>query len=93
MMQLVFTILFIYIGYKIFKAITAPKKTETGSEDATRAGVETVQDPICGVYLDKEDAVVGNLEGTRHYFCSMDCLTKFQEKIDHSSSSNPGGTQ
>lgn len=93
MMQLIFTILFIYIGYKIFKAITAPKKTGTGSEDATRAGVETVQDPICGVYLAKEDAVVGNLEGTRHYFCSMDCLTKFQEKIDHSSSLNSGGTQ
>ena len=93
MMQLIFTILFIYIGYKIFKALTAPKKTQTGSEDAANAGVETVQDPICGVYIAKEDAVVGNLEGTRHYFCSMDCLHKFQDQIDHSSPSNPGGAQ
>lgn len=92
MMQLLFTILFIYIGYKIFKALTATRQTGTGEADSALSGVETVQDPICGVYLAKEDAVVGNLEGTRHYFCSMDCLNKFQEQIDQSPPSNPGGT-
>jgi YHS domain-containing protein len=43
----------------------------------------TYRDPVCGVYVSEKDAVVGRLDGQRHYFCSMSCLEKFREQLDH----------
>lgn len=70
-----------YIGYRIIKALTAPKKTVSASR--SHDGEDTVQDPVCKMYLARKDAVVGTLEGNRHYFCSMNCLEKFREQLDH----------
>lgn len=81
LMRLLFMGLFIYIGYRVIKALITPKPNCPVAP--AKSGEETVQDPVCGVYLAREDAVVGNLEGTRHYFCSMDCLEKFREQLDH----------
>ena len=81
LMRLLFIGLFIYIGYRVIKALMAPQPNKPVA--SAKSGEETVQDPVCGVYLAREDAVVGNLEGTRHYFCSMDCLEKFREQLDH----------
>ena len=41
------------------------------------------QDPVCGVYVAGDDAVIGNLEGEKIYFCSMACLEKYREQISH----------
>ncbi|CAH2032664.1 YHS domain-containing protein [Trichlorobacter ammonificans] len=91
MARLLVSLLFLYIGYRIVKALFA-KKSGREPVPAPPAAEDTVQDPICGVYIAKEDAVVGTLEGTRHYFCSMDCLEKFRDRLDHTPSSNSGGT-
>lgn len=82
LIRLLFWGLLLYIGYRVIKALLAPKGTSNGSAPR-HDGEETVRDPICGVYLSRDNAVVGNLEGTRHYFCSMDCLEKFREQLDH----------
>lgn len=82
MFRLLIWLLLGYIGFRIIKSLTAPNKSMT-SGTAPRTGEETVQDPICKMYLAKEDAIVGTLDGTRHYFCSMDCLEKFREQLDH----------
>ncbi len=83
MIRLLFSLLLLYIGYRIVKAIFSPKTADKDATPAHLAGEETVQDPVCGVYIAKEDAIVGNLEGTRHYFCSMNCLEKFRDQLDH----------
>lgn len=80
--------LLFYIGYRVLKNLIAPKGSNT-SAVPRHNGEETVQDPICGVYLPREDAVVGTLEGKRHYFCSMACLEKFREQLDHTTHSSP----
>lgn len=81
MFRLLIWLLLGYIGFRVVKLLTAPnKKVPSGT---VRTGEETVQDPICKMYLAKEDAIVGTLNGTRHYFCSMDCLDKFREQLDH----------
>lgn len=67
-----------YIGYRIIKSFLASR------EDAAAKPVkdsELFQDPICGVYVSAEDATVGRLEGEKIYFCSMECLDKYQEKL------------
>jgi YHS domain-containing protein len=79
--------LLIYIGYRIIISLTSagtpPPKT-AGPRDQ---GEETYRDPVCGVYVSAEDAVIGRHDGQRHYFCSMDCLEKYREQLDHSSPS------
>lgn len=82
MFRLLIWLLLGYIGFRIIKTLTAPNKP-LSSSSTQHAGEETVQDPICKMYLAKEDAIVGTLNGTRHYFCSMDCLEKFREQLDH----------
>lgn len=82
MFRLLIWLLLGYIGFRIIKSLTVPNKSMTAGT-APRTGEETVQDPICKMYLAKEDAIVGTLDGTRHYFCSMDCLEKFREQLDH----------
>lgn len=82
MFRMLIWLLLAYLGFRFLKALAAPKKTVSASSPR-HVGDDTVQDPVCKKYLDKEDAVVGTLDGTRHYFCSMDCLEKFREKLDH----------
>lgn len=82
MFRLLIWLLLGYIAFRIIKSLTAPNK-KVSSGTVHPAGEETVQDPICKLYLAKEDAIVGTLNGTRHYFCSMDCLEKFREQLDH----------
>jgi YHS domain-containing protein len=77
--------LLVYIGYRILISLVSGKKTPVKPEAELKAATETHRDPVCGVYVSEEDAVVGKLDGQRHYFCSMDCLEKYREQLDHSS--------
>ena len=86
MIRMLIWLLLVYIGYRIVIALTAGKKqpTSVNRETASEAFV-TYQDPVCGMYVSEEDAIVGTLEGERHYFCSHACLEKFREQLDHTS--------
>lgn len=63
-----------YLVYRMFVGKSAAK-----IEKQKTAAAETFQDPVCGVYISEDDAVVGRLEGKRYHFCSMECLRKFEE--------------
>lgn len=82
MIRLLMWGLLIYVGYRVVAALTKGKETETKTSEKREAAV-THRDPVCGVYVSEDDAVVGRLEGERHYFCSMNCLEKFREQLDH----------
>jgi len=81
MIRLLIFLLLGYIGYRVVKALMAPKPAVSVSP--ARNSEETVQDPVCGTYVAKADAIVGKLGDERHYFCSMACLEKFREQLDH----------
>jgi len=83
MIRLLVWLLLIYIGYRVIIALTTSKKKETETQQPQPDGITTHLDPVCGMYVPEEDAVVGKLDGRRHYFCSMDCLEKFREQVDH----------
>lgn len=84
MIRLLFCLLLFYIGYRVVVAIASggrnrvPGRRESGGDAA-----ETHRDPVCGMYVSEEDAVVGRLDGQRHYFCSMTCLERYREQLDH----------
>jgi YHS domain-containing protein len=87
MIRILLWLLIIYIGYRVVLALTSSKKQEPELRSSASGGVVTHRDPVCGMYVSEEDAVVGRLDGQRHYFCSMACLEKYREQLDHTSRS------
>lgn len=79
--------LMLYIGYRIILSLISSKQPQPKSAGSRDHGIETHRDPICGLYISEETAVVGRHNGQRHYFCSMDCLEKYREQLEHGSSS------
>ena len=67
-----------YLGYRIIKGFLA----DHGSSSSEKViGTETFQDPVCGVYVAADDAIVGRIDDKRVYFCSMECLDKYRDKL------------
>ncbi len=79
MIKLLMWLLLGYVVYLIIKGKSIKKELPKEKP----AGEETHRDPVCGVYVAADDAVVGRLEGKRIFFCSMACLEKFQEQVTH----------
>lgn len=77
--------LLLYIGYRIIISLTSAKKPPAKSGGSRDPGEDTFRDPVCGLYVTEETAVIGRHDGQRHYFCSMNCLEKYREQLDHSS--------
>lgn len=75
--------LLLYIGYRIVLSLTAPKKPASKPVGNRECDSVTYRDPVCGIYISEEQAVIGNHNGQRHYFCSMHCLEKYREQLDH----------
>jgi YHS domain-containing protein len=85
MIRLLLWLLLIYIGYRVILSLTSVKKKEPELRSSPSDGVATHRDPVCGMYVSVEDAVVGTLNNQRHYFCSMNCLEKYREQLNHTS--------
>jgi YHS domain-containing protein len=83
MIRLLIWLLLIYIGYRVIISLVSGKKKETVNHDADAKATITHRDPVCGLYVSESDAVVGRLDGERHYFCSIACLEKYREQLDH----------
>jgi YHS domain-containing protein len=83
MIRLLLWLLFVYIGYRVILTLMSSKKQKPAGRRAVSEGAEAHRDPVCGLYVSEEDAVVGRLDGQRHYFCSMGCLEKYREQLDH----------
>ena len=77
----------VLIGYLIFllmknrSSVKLEKKQEEKKE-------ETFRDPVCGVYVTAGDAVIGRHDGQRLHFCSMACLEKYREQLEHVPTAN-----
>ncbi len=72
-----------YVIYKIIKGFMADRPTPEAVEPP---GEETYRDPVCGTYVAEADAVIGRHEGERIHFCSMACLEKYRDRLEHQSS-------
>ena len=82
MIRLLFWLLLGYIAIRIVKGFIAGRQLP---EQPKQQEEETFQDPVCGVYVAAEDAVIGRVEGERVHFCSMECLEKYREKLEQKS--------
>jgi YHS domain-containing protein len=77
--------MYFVLGYALYLLVRGMFRTGA-SPTARRTGeVETFRDPVCGVYVTREDAVVGNLDGVQIHFCSMECLEKYRSNLKNTS--------
>ncbi|HEY6871332.1 MAG TPA: transcriptional regulator [Geobacteraceae bacterium] len=78
-MRLLIWLLIGYCAYLLFKGRSSKEiPPATGQK-----GEETHRDPVCGVYVAEDDAVIGRVEEKRVYFCSMECLEKYREQLEN----------
>ena len=68
-----------YLLYRVVRTmIMSPRD---GPSDRGGGGVSSmVQDPFCKTYIPLRDAVKKVIGGETHYFCSEECLDKFEQK-------------
>lgn len=78
-MRLLIWLLVGYCAWLLFKN----RGRKEISAETPQKGEETHRDPVCGVYVAEEDAVVGRVEDKRVYFCSMECLEKYREQLEN----------
>ena len=83
---ILFSALFLILYYVIkgfLKGLKSRKVLKTGSKQAGKQPPitdELVQDPVCGVYCPKRDALSLKRQGKTYYFCSEKCRKEFREK-------------
>ena len=81
-MRLILWLILGYVLYMTVKGFLANREKQVG-QDSSAKGEDTHRDPICGTYVAEGDAVIGRVEGERIYFCSMACLDKYREQLEH----------
>jgi len=52
-----------------------------GSSGAKAPGNQMVQDPVCRVFVPRENAVREEIGGQTYFFCSRGCATAFQKQL------------
>ncbi len=75
-------LIWLLIGYCAYMLLKGRKREEIPPASGRQKGEETHQDPVCGVYVTEEDAVIGRVEDKRVYFCSMKCLEKYRDQLE-----------
>ena len=70
---------FVYFVYRIFRSliVNSPKKPDLAK---TQEGEDMVRDPNCNTYIPLKSAIVGNVKGKSHYFCSKECEKEYRNK-------------
>ena len=81
-MRLIFLLILGYVVYMVARGFLQNREKKVDQAIPPK-GEDTFQDPVCGTYVSEADAVIGRVEGERVYFCSMACLEKYKERLEH----------
>jgi len=69
-----------YLCYRMLKKwiLSGPQSQDQVSPGA-RGEIDgiMIQDPVCGVYFSKENAISARVNGREVYFCSPECRDKY----------------
>ena len=79
-MRLLIYIILGYLAYRVVRTLVKQayqQKVRKTDAPSLRADDVMIQDPQCGIYFARRDAVALTLEGRTLYFCSESCKEKF----------------
>jgi uncharacterized protein len=64
----------VYWGVRFLRRLLQrPSPRDPEREARTPAGADLVQDPVCGMYVPRDTALIARARGETHYFCSERC--------------------
>jgi YHS domain-containing protein len=70
-----------YIGYRIYRRIREMLPPGTGRDSRPLGEPETlVQDPVCGTYIPRRNALKTVRDGQEYFFCSEGCFMHFRRQ-------------
>lgn len=72
------TLLFLGLWKVLFRSTQEPNQKK--KDISKLKGADMVLDPVCQTYLPKEGAIHKTFGGELVYFCSQECLKRYQEK-------------
>ncbi len=77
--------LFLILGllivfFVLLKSIYRNSKLAGKSSGPPLDGDQMIQDPVCGVFVPRNNAIVRQVGGVSICFCSQECAAKFQEQ-------------
>jgi YHS domain-containing protein len=81
--RLIFTIIIVYLIYRLIKKILLPSKRERSDfspKPSSVHGEDLVKDPYCGTYVPVSNASKAIINGEELYFCSEECIEKYRER-------------
>ena len=81
MIRLIIFLGLLYVAYRVIKSIlpSIPQERDHANPGAGEIADEMVQDPVCGVFLPRREAIRVNQNTGDVYFCSNECKTKYLE--------------
>ena len=79
--RLLLLLIVLFLAYTVFQAL---RQMLTGPSDrrprpTSRQGEDMVQDPQCGIFLPRTDALEATIQGESRYFCSEQCRTEYEQ--------------
>lgn len=82
MFRLLLLAVLFYLGFSLLRALLrglpGPRKSPPPAKSPQ--GEEMVQDPHCGTYLPRGEALTKTFRGEKLYFCSEACRDAYREK-------------
>lgn len=70
-----------YIGYRIYRRIKEALPPGGSRESRPISEPETlVQDPVCGTFIPRRNALKTVKDGQEYFFCSEGCLMRFRRQ-------------
>jgi YHS domain-containing protein len=83
MIRLLLWGLFVYFGFRIVSSLKRTTKRPDDTHRERGPASAAHRDPVCGIYVTEDDAVVDTYHGKIHYFCSPACRDRFREHPEH----------
>ena len=84
MTRLIIFILLVFLVYTLWTALTRSlrgrQNNDQPSAPRSRRGEDLVQDPHCGTYVPRSEALEAQIGGHRHIFWSAACRDAFRDK-------------
>lgn len=75
--------LLVLLYYLVRRAIRNMKQDSraVSLQESQAAGNQMIQDPVCRVFIPRDNAVREKIGGQTYYFCSRSCADTFQKQL------------
>jgi len=77
-------LLLVIVGFLVYSVLVAllrglGPRPKTPPREKSAQGEPRVKGPVCGTYLPRSDALIGNVAGETRYYCSRECRERDQQ--------------